>query len=280
MQRRYNLKKVVAIMVGITLLQTVGVAAITVFMMATSKLQMNRPELVALFFLALISVAGSMVSVMSVRPIIDFGSKLKQTEDSIEDLNKLNNTLRAQRHDFMNHLQVVYSLMELKDFEEAGRYIEKVYADIQKVSRVLKTSIPAVNAILQAKAQMCESRGIEAAIDVRSTLSDAAIPEWELCRVLGNIIDNAIHALLESGNTGRKLLKVEIFEDLRNHGFRITNNGPAIPPNLLDRIFEAGFTTRQQGGEGMGLTICREIMESCGGNLRVYSNNSEYFADE
>jgi signal transduction histidine kinase len=69
-------------------------------------------------------------------------------------------------------------------------------------------------------------------------------------------------------------LKIEIFEDLRRHGFRISNNGPAIPPELWNRIFDAGFTTRGEAGEGMGLTICRELLAECGGTLKVYSNNN------
>lgn len=260
-------------MVGITLLQTVGIAAVTIFVLSSPQIHISQTEFAVLFSLALISVAGSMITLYSVRPITKFSSQLKQSEASIEDLNKLNLTLRAQRHDFLNHLQVVYSLVDLKAFDEASKYIEKVYADIQKVSNVLKTRIPAVNAILQAKIQMCESRGIHASVDISSSLSDIAIPEWELCRVLGNIIDNSIHALQESEKEGEKILKIEIFESIRHHGFRITNNGPAIPHNIRKQIFDPGFTTRAGRGDGMGLTICRNILSEYGGSLKVESDS-------
>lgn len=275
MKRSFNLKKAIVIMVVITLVQSLSVATLAVVVSASARLRIYQPELAGLLLLALLSAGGSMFTIISVKPIINFNLKLSQTENTIKDLSELNNTLRAQRHDFLNHLQVVYSLMELNEFSEAGNYIEKVYTDIQKVSRILKTKIPAVNAILQAKAQMCERRGIEVTIDVRSTLSDTAIPEWELCRVLGNIIDNSIHALVEAQAVKEKRLRIEIFENLKNHGFRITNNGPAIPQHLWEDIFEAGFTTRGANGDGMGLAICRDIMDDCKGTLKVYSDDKK-----
>jgi two-component system sensor histidine kinase AgrC len=271
MRNRFNLEKVLAVMVGITLLQAVGVAAVTIILLTTPGLRISRTEIAVLFPLTLISVSGSLVTLYA-RPITRFGSQLRQTKSAVEELSKLNLTLRAQRHDFQNHLQVVYSLMELEAFEEAAKYIETVYRDIQKVNRVLKTGIPAVNAILHAKAQMCESRGIRAEIDIRSSFSDISVPDWELCRVLGNIIDNSINALMDSKREGEKVLTVELFETIRHYGFRIGNNGPAIPRDRWKRIFEPGFTTRP-GGQGMGLAICRNILSGYGGSLKVKSGD-------
>ncbi|HPS94485.1 MAG TPA: MASE3 domain-containing protein, partial [Deltaproteobacteria bacterium] len=50
-------------------------------------------------------------------------------------------------YDFMNHLQVVFGLLDMGDGEEARQYIERVYGDIQRVGQALRTSIPAVNAL-------------------------------------------------------------------------------------------------------------------------------------
>lgn len=49
---------------------------------------------------------------MSTRRLL---SQLDAMDDTIDAMEKLNNTLRAQRHDFLNHLQVVYSLMEMEE---------------------------------------------------------------------------------------------------------------------------------------------------------------------
>jgi sensor histidine kinase regulating citrate/malate metabolism len=194
-------------------------------------------------------------------------------KETIEQIGSLNKTLRGQRHDFMNHLQVVYSLMEMEEYVEARSYIEKTYTDIQKVSRVLKTESPAVNALLQAKLLSCEKRGISAAIRVTSLLHRLPIPEWELCKVLGNLLDNAIYALSETKENRR--LAVEIYEDLKTVYFRISDNGPPVPPEYREKIYEAGFTTKGEHGEGMGLAIVKETAAEYGGTITLESDQAE-----
>ncbi len=192
-------------------------------------------------------------------------------EDTLARLEKLNNSLRAQRHDFMNHLQVVHSLIEMDEYKPASEYIEKIYTDIQKVSRVMKTSNAAVNALLQAKLLTCEKHGIAAELNVTTQLKDLKIESWEFCRILGNLIDNAVYAL--SDKQGEKNIGIELSEDLRNHCFKVIDNGTPIPPQHLAKIFEPGFTTKGDNGEGMGLAICKEILENCGGTISVASDD-------
>lgn len=184
-------------------------------------------------------------------------------------LEKLNNTLRSQRHDFMNHLQVVYSLMEMNEFGDAKDYIANVYSDIQKVNMSLKTSNPAVNALIQAKMIHAEKLGIQIEVNITTQLTQMDMLPWEFCRVLGNLIDNAIYAL-QQVHTERKLY-IELFENLKMYGFRVANNGPAIPQDITGKIFDSGFTTKGEYGEGMGLAITKEILQQCGGSVNVSS---------
>ena len=101
----------------------------------------------------------------------------------------------------------------------------------------------------------CEKQGITMELDVRTQLKDLAISSWEFCRVLGNLIDNAIYAVLESDS--EKFIRIELYEDLWHHYFRVMNSGCPIPGELAGRIFEAGFTTKGDRGEGMGLAITK-----------------------
>ena len=189
--------------------------------------------------------------------------------ESNHQLEELNMTLRAQRHDFMNHLQVVHSLIEMDEYSDAKDYIEKIYEDIQKVNRVLKTSKPAINALLQAKIIQAEGLGIQCRLSITTALENLSIPSWELCRVLGNIIDNAMYALNE--NNEAKTLSIKLYEDLKNYSFTIGNSGPGIPEAMVHRIFEAGYTSKGDRGDGMGLAISKELLESYGGSIEVAS---------
>jgi sensor histidine kinase regulating citrate/malate metabolism len=257
MRGKLNIRKTLILLVALNALQTIGVVILTI-----------RGGLYPLPVLVIISLAGTLVSFLLVHPILLLRMRLKQAEESIGNLTGLNKTLKAQRHDFLNHLQVVYSLIETGDFTEAKAYIEKEYDSVEKVSSVMRTGIPVVNAILQAKRVMCENRGITVSIDVRSALHELPVPAWEFCRVLGNLIDNAIHALADTDLD--KVLSIALYEDLTQYRFRIQNNGPAIPADQLEKIFEAGFSTRENG-DGMGLAISRRILKNHGGYLNVDS---------
>ncbi len=231
-----------------------------------------NPWIIALLLVVLaIIVINGLAAFRNKAVLLRSGYEFGLLQDTLTKLEALNSTLRAQRHDFMNHLQVVYSLIEMNEYKDAGEYIERVYVDIQKVSRVMKTSNPAVNALLQAKLIACEKLGIPAVLEVTTQLKDFTIPSWEFCRVLGNILDNAIYALQDMDQN--KLLKIELYEDLKCFFFRVTDNGAPIPPKLYERIFEPGFTTKGDRGEGMGLAISRDIIENYGGSIDVSSDD-------
>ena len=269
--RRFNIHKTLRMMVILDILLAVSLIALTVYLFVFHYV--SAAELYILPIISLMSLSGAIPPILMLRPMSRYNIRLKQAEDSLDNLNKLNNTLRAQRHDFMNHMQVVHSLIELEEYSEANDYINKVYTDIEKVSNILKTGIPAVNAILESKRQTCESKGIEVTVDISTTLSKISVPDWELCRLLGNIIDNSINAL-SNIQTTRRLL-IEIFEDIHSYRFKISNNGPMIPSELWTRIFEAGYTEGPHEGEGMGLAICNDIVNTYKGKMWVVSDEYE-----
>lgn len=195
---------------------------------------------------------------MSTRRLL---SQLDAMDDTIDAMEKLNNTLRAQRHDFLNHLQVVYSLMEMEEYGEANSYIEKVYGRITAVSRVLKTASAPINALLQVT------------LNITSTWKELPISGWEMCKVLSNLIDNAIDAMADLPN-GKKHLTITLTENLKEYVFSVANTGTPIPPDDQQRIFEPGVTTKSDG-HGMGLFIVRETLRHYGGDIQVTSDAQE-----
>ena len=143
-------------------------------------------------------------------------------KSSYDETLTLNDKLREQRHDFLNHLQVVHSLIEMKQFEEASQYMEKVYDDIQLVGKLMKTRSPAVNALLQVKNNSCDKRNIEFKIISTTRLDSPSMEAWDICAILGNLIDNAIHAA-EQVEDGKIL--VSLRESLDRYIFRVKDNG-------------------------------------------------------
>lgn len=199
-----------------------------------------------------------------------YGNQNNNLEESMKNLEELNTKLRAQRHDYLNHLQVIYGLMELEEYEEAKKYMQPVFKDIMKVSKALKTKQPAVNALLQAKMEAAEKEEIDFYMEIRSDLKAIAIEPWDLCKILGNLIDNGITALKEK--EGERQLHVEMWEDREKYYFDIYNNGPMIPKENRELIFRQGFTTKKEEGHGMGLSIISRIIKENDGKITLFSD--------
>lgn len=194
--------------------------------------------------------------------------------ESVDNLCRLNDKLRMDRHDYLNHLQIVYGLMELEEYDEMNSYLRKVYKELLKTGKAVKTSKPAINALLAAKMAEAEAQGIEFQVDVKSDLKKLAIEDWELCKVLSNLIDNAMKALEDSTGEEKKL-RVQITEAPERYIFIVDDNGPKIPENIRESIFKKGFSTKKGEGHGMGLAIVSEILGKNSGNIELSSDDEE-----
>lgn len=195
--------------------------------------------------------------------------EMAMLEESFMDLRQLNFELRSVRHDYLNHLQVVYGLLELEEYDELKSYLKPVYKEMMKTGKALKTSKPALNALLMAKMKEAETQGIDVYVEVKSDLKHLSPEVWQLCKVLSNLLDNAMAALKDV--TGEKKIEVDINETKEDYVFLISDNGPGIPEQLQEAIFKRGFTTKKESGHGMGLAIVSEILKENNGRIQVNS---------
>ena len=194
--------------------------------------------------------------------------------ESLENLSRFNDRLRADRHDYLNHLQVVYGLMELGEYDEMEAYFRNVYKELLKTGKAIKTANPAINALLAAKSAEAEEKGIEFVIEVKSALASLGVEDWELCKVLSNLIDNALRALSDSPQPDKQL-RIDITEDRDGYIFEVGNNGPAIPEDMRENIFRRGFTTKKGEGHGLGLSIVSDILTGNQGAISLKSDEKE-----
>jgi signal transduction histidine kinase len=89
----------------------------------------------------------------------------------------------------------------------------------------------------------------------------------ELNQVWTNLIQNAQQAL-----GGKGTITIETLLDGPTAVVRVIDDGPGVPPDVLPRIFEPFFTTKPKGeGTGLGLGICRQIIQKHGGDLSCTS---------
>jgi signal transduction histidine kinase len=89
----------------------------------------------------------------------------------------------------------------------------------------------------------------------------------QLQQVILNLIVNAIQAMSDVREGARELL-IGTGKDASSGGVlvEVRDSGPGLSPESFDRIFDAFYTTKP-GGMGMGLSVCRSIVEAHGGRI-------------
>jgi signal transduction histidine kinase len=109
-------------------------------------------------------------------------------------------------------------------------------------------------------------------VRIRPELPTLALTVDALRQLLLNLLLNATQVTREGG---RIVLRADWSEIEANHvEIRIDDEGPGVDTTLGDRIFEPFWTTRSEGAGGLGLAICKRIVEEAGGAIDA-SNRRE-----
>ncbi|MEN6454320.1 MAG: ATP-binding protein, partial [Prolixibacteraceae bacterium] len=109
---------------------------------------------------------------------------------------------------------------------------------------------------------------IEYAVSVKDPALTIMADENLISQVLNNLVKNAAEALGE-GEGGR--IELTAVRNQKNQvEISVKDNGPGIPPAIINEIFVPFFTTRTNGN-GIGLSLSRQIMRLHGGSLKVHS---------
>ncbi len=99
----------------------------------------------------------------------------------------------------------------------------------------------------------------------------------ELVQIWINLIKNACESL-NNAETSKPLITIEVSDTEHDILVKISDNGPGIPQNLADKIFQPNFTTKKDGltfGLGLGLSIVQKLTESYNGSIEVCSKPGE-----
>ena len=88
-----------------------------------------------------------------------------------------------------------------------------------------------------------------------------------ILQLLSNLIANALEALPKGGRLTLCLKKTSTHVEVV-----IADNGSGIPPEVQEKLFEPFFTTKENKGNGLGLSLCKRIVEDHGGKMAVRSS--------
>lgn len=182
-----------------------------------------------------------------------------------ENFYSLLNSVRGQRHDFINHVQIIKSLFQNEDKEGLNAYLEQLTDDITVLNNVLKVDNPFIGALINSKITKAEIKGIDLKVDISANLANLASKAFDLTRILDNLINNAIEDI-EQSNTDEKWIKVIIKEQGPFLSIVVTNPG-SPPAEIAEKLFEPGYTSKGREHSGLGLHICNQLSKKLHGKL-------------
>jgi two-component system sensor histidine kinase/response regulator len=186
----------------------------------------------------------------------------------------LDTELTADQRDYLStSLQSAEALLTLLNDILDFSKIEAKRLELENIPFNLRTIVEDVGYMLAKRA---DDKGLELICGINPELHvDLLGDPTRLRQVLINLAGNAI----KFTSKGEIVIRAEPFKESSTHidvRFSVKDTGIGIPPDrqaaVFDRFTQAdGSTTRQYGGTGLGLTICKQLVEMMGGTIGVQS---------
>ena len=203
------------------------------------------------------------------------------TDQNIEEIS---NQIRYVSHEIRNHLSIcdMYSLIIKRNLEKEGvnnSSIENALNCIQKSLQIIGANLIDLKSINNTQLKIYdfkntvlkgielskaykEDKDIDFDVFIKNS-SNVKIDENRYLSCIVNIIKNGIEAIDISG-------KITILGEIKDNKaiLKISNNGKPITPDKQNKIFDIGYTSKENGS-GLGLYICKKYLKQNNGNLKL-----------
>src|SRR5580692_654669 len=161
----------------------------------------------------------------------------------------------------------------VKDASRAGNVIGRIRALIEKAP-TRKDRVD-MNETIREVIELTRNEAVKNGASVQTALAEGLPPiegdRVQLLQVVLNLVVNAVQAMCAVAKGHRELLITSARAEPDGVLVTVKDSGPGLAPASLENLF-APFYTTKPGGLGMGLSICRSIIESHGGRIWVTAN--------
>ena len=185
-------------------------------------------------------------------------------EASVEADNKI----RAIKHDMRNNLQVLSLLLESGEYDKMREYLEQLGAGLSSADITSHTGDLIADAIITEKKQKAASAG--AKLNVTGVISGIEFAPVDMCKILGNILDNAIEAVSDErlSELGEEEKTIDLVFKKTDKFFMISLTNPCAEcPEIKDGEIDTYKSDRKN--HGFGLKNVREASEVYGGEMSL-----------
>lgn len=193
----------------------------------------------------------------------------------------LNDTLRCFKHDFSNIIQVIHGYLLMDNLEALKKYFDRLLKESNHVKNLeiisaKKINNPAIYGILLNKYLLAEEKNIDMNIDICTNVDEIGDKSYEVSRIMGILLDNAIEAAVECDE---KLVNVSLVQvDNKTKKITIENTYNDKDVKIQD-IYKKEFSSKK-GNTGLGLWETKHILEKEEQISMETSKNNRLFRQE
>jgi signal transduction histidine kinase len=220
----------------------------------------------------------------------------KKTEQALRTTERLASAGRMAAtvsHEINNPLEAITNLVYLAKgsavLNDVQEYLNAIEEELNRISLITKQTLgfyretiapsavrvgEMLNPLIAVLSRRARNKGIEIRPEVRQDPEIRAVA-GEIRQLLANLLSNSIDAV-DCGGLIRIRIEANRVNELDPTGVRITiaDSGRGIPAANKSKLFEPFFTTKNDVGTGLGLWVCKNIVQKHHGSIRVRSNTS------
>ena len=178
--------------------------------------------------------------------------------------------MRAWRHDYHNHIQALAAYLESGEIEKARAFLDEINDNLVSVDTVLKTGNTMVDAILNSKISLMNTKEIAVKATAKVP-SKIAISNVDLCIIIGNLLDNAMEAT-EKLPTEDRFVRIYIGAKNEKHLYMSFTNSAGKKKEMVG----GKFLSSKGENHGIGLGRVDSIVEKNGGYLTRASEDGGF----
>jgi sensor histidine kinase regulating citrate/malate metabolism len=174
---------------------------------------------------------------------------------------KLLEIIQLQRHDFLNHLQVISGFQQLNKPDRIQEYVKQVTVEIAEMSKTTCFKMPEVTAAVLAGFYEASKYEFKIELTVNSTLGDCEVPGPVAGGALESVF-NCIFANIASPATGERYLKIKFSEHEHEYSISFKSNASCInDQETFRKSFEPANELLNEYGGQLNIIFSRGIFE-------------------
>lgn len=231
-------------------------------------------KMIIVFILFLVVILWALIGWKLSNDVIREQEKeLKMYQHYIQPLEELVKEIRAEQHEFDNHINAILNMhLTVDTYEELvlrqSDYMNEIKREGEaKCLPLLRISDKVLAGFLYSKIVSAREQGVTTEIEVRSKEIISRVSEHSLIEIVGVLVDNAYEACAEGEAQVRMVL-----DSRKDHlFFQIYNPYRRVSLEELGHFFDNGYSTKDkdEGRRGVGLFRAKHLAQRAGGEIVV-----------